>query len=185
MEPSKTSLPLELVDEAEMPGELDRAIRRLLCECFPKDADVYSTTRAWHGSIPTWSVVRRDGEQIVGHVTIFLRTITCGQQPVTVAGVGNFCVAQPWRGTGLSRQLLHRALEEAPRRGTSFGLLFCTPALERLYASFGWTRIDEPITMLDDAGRDAPIPAANIGMFVELGEKAFPPGPIHLRGSDW
>jgi predicted N-acetyltransferase YhbS len=176
---------LEVIPEAEMPEATDQAIRRLLCECFPADAEAFSRSRAWHESAPTFSVVLREGGAVRGHVGIVLRAVRCGQTPVTVAGVQSLCVAPALRGSGLSRELMARAFDEATERGVRFGLLFCVPELDRFYSSMGWSRTDEPATMLDEHGRSAPIPAKNIPMYLELSDDPFPRGPIDLEGRDW
>jgi len=176
---------LELIPEREMPESIDRAIRQLLRQCFPADQEVFATTRAWHGSVPTFSVIHRRRDAVVGHVAIVIRTVRCRSTPVTVAGVESLCVAPSHRKTGLSAALMDRALKEAAKGGIRFGLLFCLPELQRFYGPLGWFRLDRPVTMLDADGREAPIPAKNITMAIQLAEEPFPEGPIHLQGPDW
>ncbi len=53
------------VDEQDMEPALDAAIRQILCICFPREAAVFSQTRAWHGSAPAFSVVLLDGARVV------------------------------------------------------------------------------------------------------------------------
>jgi len=181
---SEPCQPLEVTDEGRLDPAVDRAIRRLLCQCFPADAEHYSIERAWH-STPAFSVVSRDGEQVVGHAGVVVRTIRCGETAATVAGLQNFCVAPQWRRSGLARRVMAAAMDEAARRGIRFGLLFCVPALERYYGSQGWSKLDCPVTMLDEHGQPAPLPAKNIAMQIALAGVPLPPGPIHLHGRDW
>jgi GNAT superfamily N-acetyltransferase len=176
---------LEVLPETDLPVAADQAIRRLLCQCFPADADVFARSRAWHGSAPTYSVLAWQRPRLVGHLGIVVRTIRCGDQQATVAGVQNFCVTPPCRGSGLGRQLMEGAFAEARRRQIAFGLLFCIPELEPLYRSLGWFTLNEPTTMPDDRGRTRPIPAKNVAMAIELGRQPFPAGPVHLQGRDW
>jgi len=210
------------IDEPDMTPEMDASIRRLLCVCFPKDAEAFSQRRAWHDCVPAYSLVAWSGvyhrpmdgvsattppdctpdtaaasapfasaplatelSGVVGHVAIVIREIRCGGASVTVAGVQSLAVAPDFRGTGLSRRLMTEAMDEAKRRGIAFGLLFCVPGLESFYASLGWIRTDEAVTMRDKEGRPVPIPASNIAMFKPLGSTPFPTGPIDLRGRDW
>lgn len=168
-----------------MPGPLDRAMRRLLCQCFPADAQSFGATRAWHGCVPAWTVVVLENEEPVACAAVVERAVTCGGVPMTVAGVGNFCVAPPWRGSGLAQGLMERIHAEARARGMDFGLLFCSPGLEGLYAALGWSRVGWPITALDERGLPGPLPAGNIGMSVALGNRPWPEGPVDLQGRDW
>jgi GNAT superfamily N-acetyltransferase len=185
MSPSEPSYSLEVIDEAQMPPSTDHALRQLLCACFPADARSYAGRRAWHDSVPAYTVVARQAGRIVGHLGIVVRNVVCGNARATVAGVQSFCVAQWCRGTGLSKHLMARALDEALRRGVRFGLLFCVPELERLYRALGWSRTRRPITMLNERGQSVPIPEKNICMLIELADEGFPAGPLHLQGRDW
>jgi predicted N-acetyltransferase YhbS len=175
----------ELIPESDITPNTDADIRALLCDCFPNDAAAFSRSRIWHNSAPSFSVVGRFRGQIAVHVAIVERAIRVGRQKVTVAGVQNLCVAASHRGEGLAATVLTHALEEARRRGLVFGLLFCVPGLEIFYQSLGWSCSGATITMLDEWGRLAPLPGSNIGMHIALAGEAFPPGEIHLEGSDW
>ena len=108
--------PLQLIPEEHMSEAEDRAIRQLLCTCFPADAVAFAQNRAWHDSVPAFSVVCREADAVTGHVAIVVRTIRCGDQPVTVAGVQNMCVTPDRRGTGLAQSLLSRAFEDCSRQ---------------------------------------------------------------------
>lgn len=177
--------PLQLIEEAQMPPATDRAIRRLLCECFPADVGTYARRRAWHDSVPTYTIVSRHEDRIVGHLGIVVRTVLCAEVPATVAGVQSFCIARRHRGTGLARRLMARALDGALHRGIRFGLLFCVPEMEPLYRALGWSKTGRPVVMLDEHGKSAPIPEKNICMLIELGHQRFPSGPLDLQGRDW
>ena len=168
-----------------MPPATDRAIRELLCGCFPSDAEAYARSRAWHDSAPEFTVLARHEDQIVGHLAIVVRSVLCGDLRLTVAGVQSFCVAVGHRGTGLARQLMGRALGEARRRAIPFGLLFCVPELTALYHALGWSRTDRSVVMRDRHGKRVPIPAKNVCMSVRLGDERLPSGPLDLQGRDW
>lgn len=128
--------------------------------------------------------------RVAGHVGIVIREVRCGRtratagKPALVAGIQNLAVAHELRGRGLSQQLMTEAMTEAVRRSVPFGLLFCVPELERLYASLGWRRTDVSVTLIEN-GKRVPIPGKNIAMFKELAGKPFPRGDIDLQGMDW
>lgn len=168
-----------------MPAAEDEAIRQLLCDSFPADRESFARRRAWHNSVPAYTVVGRVDGRIIGHVAVVLRTITSRGVPVRVAGIQGVAIAPEHRGRGLSRQLIAEALDEAASRREPFGLLFCIPELERFYASMGWEKTHQPITMRDEEGHAVSLPHQNIGMFLSLAGESFPPGPLDLEGRDW
>lgn len=179
------ALSLQVVDEGDIGPEVDAAVRRLLCECFPSEADAFSVCRAWHDVRPAFAVFSRRGDKVVGQAAIIERRITCGGEPVRVAGIQALAVAPDWRRRGLAQRLMTAAMQEARRRGMGFGLLFCVPELEGFYARMGWRRIDRPVAMRDAAGRPVPLTAKNISMELALAGAPLPPGPIDLEGRDW
>ena len=163
----------------------DAAIKRLLCECFPPDVEAFTRSRYWHGTGPTYTLIQRDGGDVVGHVGVVRRTVRCGGRPVEIAGIQSLCVVPRMRVTGLSWALMREAMAEARRRGIKFGLLFCVPRLERFYGSLKWVRTDAPMTMDDERGEPVAIPTKNIAMYIQLTGEPFPDGPVHLGGRDW
>ena len=176
---------VEIIDEDQIASELDAAIRRLLCDCFPADMTAFSASRAWNGVHPLYSVICRHRDRIVGQIGIVERLITCGGVPVRIAGVQSLAVVPDWRKSGASQRLMTAAMDDARRRGIRFGLLFCLPGLANFYARLGWRQIERAVTMLDAAGRSVPLTAKNIAMNLPLGDEKFPPGPIDLAGRDW
>jgi GNAT superfamily N-acetyltransferase len=176
---------LSVVTEARMSPPLDARIRAALCACFPADAEVFRHTRAWHGSLPEYSVVLEDAERVTAHVGVVKRAIAVGPVSLMVAGVQNVCAVPEHRGQGLSTQLLESAMAEARRRGLDCGLLFCVAAMAPLYARCGWHDLGERQVMRVEQGRELPIPGKNIAMFYPLRITAFPQGLIHLGGNDW
>jgi predicted N-acetyltransferase YhbS len=183
--PGTHSPTLQIVDEDRVGPELDAAVRRLLCACFPADAESFAARRAWHGVLPIFSVLAWRGDELAGQIGIVERHVTCGGAPVRAAGVQSLAVAPDLRGSGLSQRLMTTAMQEAQRRGIPHGLLFCLPGLEGFYTRLGWRRIDREVTMLDANGRTVPLTAKNIGMELVLAESPLPPGRIDLAGRDW
>jgi predicted N-acetyltransferase YhbS len=174
-----------IVDEREMSPELDAAIRRSLCICFPADAAVFAATRRWHGSAPAFSAVIEDGPEVIAHVGAVDRTVRFGAVPARAAGIQNVLVLPAHRGKGLSDAVMLAVQAEAARRGFDCGLLFCVPRLEKVYARVGWRTIPNDAVRVDDDGAEAPIPGKNISMFLPLRLAAAPPGLLYLGGNDW
>ncbi len=185
MAEDKQTSGLELIEESDMPQEIDAAIKRLLGKCFPSNAEEFSRSRYWHGSAPAYTLIHRQGDEVVGQVGVVLRTIQCGGVSVDIAGIQSLAVSPQIQGTMLAWALMRRSMKEARKRGVPFGLLFCVPSLERLYAAMKWKRIDVVTTMCDEEGRAVPIPGKNIAMVLELAGRPFPEGDIDLQGADW
>jgi GNAT superfamily N-acetyltransferase len=174
-----------IVIESEISSESDLEIRSLLCECFPADAGEFSQQRAWHNSIPAYSVIARDNGILVGQIGIVRREVRVGDCVLPVAGVQNFCVRKSHRGKGLSGDLMRIAMAEAAARAIPFGMLFCLPDLEKIYIPMGWTTIAAVVEMRDEHGNRTALPDKNITMVACLTSKRFPDGPIDLMGRDW
>lgn len=178
-------LSFAVVPENEMTDDLDRAIRNILVACFLKDADHFSNQRWWH-SPHQWSVLALTGDGgIVGVLCVVERTVTVGGSGLTVAGIGNVCTLPEWRGMGIADAVMATALAEAGKRSLDAGLLFCKPALEKVYARMGWKTVDGAVYMEDADGGMTTLPAENIAMSIPVAIEAFPAGDIDLRGRDW
>lgn len=192
---------METLYENEISPELDGRLREFLYQCYlPPDRDAFLTSRAWHGSAPSYTVFEEKDGIVIGHIGIVRRFVQVGQESlesrdgwesrenretVEVAGVQNVAVLPETRGTGLGRLLMARAMDHAAAEGINFGLLFCIPELESYYASMGWVLNPVAVTMDWEGQRGVPIPDKNICMVLELAGLSFPPGCIDLNGADW
>ncbi len=159
-----------------LPEEVDSAVRDLLCECFPSDREVFSHTRYWHGSVPTYSLVYREHNRLIGYIGVVVREIKVNNVFITIAGIQNLAVSAKLRSKGVGRQLMIEAMNEALGHDIQYGLLFCIPELEHFYASLGWIKTREKVMMAD---------VKNITMFKELADGKFPRGNIDIQGRDW
>jgi hypothetical protein len=86
---------------------------------------------------------------------------------------------------GIADAVMAAALAEAGKRSLQAGLLFCKPALEKVYARMGWKAVDGAVYMEDADGGITTLPAENIAMSIPVAIEAFPAGDIDLRGRDW
>lgn len=189
-----------VIDEGDISGDLDKALRKSLVVCFPADREYFHRQSWWH-CVPVYRIIGKDDkDSITAHVAVVERSVTVGRDllKVLVAGVQSFCVLPDHRGTGLSSKMMSIALEEANRRGFDAGLLFCLDQLQTVYDRMGWRKLDTAVYMFDDkACRDLAAPgeprregktfisAENITMFYPLRTRQFPPGDIDLNGTDW
>jgi predicted N-acetyltransferase YhbS len=177
---------VRLVNEQDLPPDLEAAIRQTLVACFPKDTDFFSHSRAWHGSAPTFSAVVLDGKEVIAHLGVVQREVTIGGAPANVAGIQNVAVLPDHRGRGLCRAMLTAAMDEAKQRGLDYGILFCVADSVPLYARCGWKRLfDSPVVRVDLDGMEKPLVEGNLPMWLPLEKGEFPTGEVHLAGNDW
>jgi len=177
---------IEIVKEIEMPDAIDQSVRDGLCRCFPPDREIFSKSRGWHGSMPAWNVIMEDAGKVVAHVGIIDRVIRAGNQKLRVAGIQNVFVLPEYRGHGLSDRIMDACMLEAARLDFDTGLLYCVPALEKVYARCGWKLLPkELIIRIDEHGGEVALPDKNIAMFHPLKVLKFPAGTVHLQGNDW
>ncbi len=174
------------LSEAEINPELDAAIRKSLCLVFPDGISTFSKTRAWHGSVSSWTHCIENKGAVIAHLGVVDRSVLIGEKILRIAGIQGVIVLPEYRKKGLSDHLLAAAMNEAQRRGFDFGLLFCLPALEKVYARCGWHCLSQRnIIRVDDDGTEKPLPQKNIAMEYPLQLNTFPEGDIHLQGNDW
>lgn len=177
---------VRIIDEQELEPDLEAAIRQALVTCFPKDAEFFSRSRAWHGSAPAFSALVSEDDRVIAHLGVVQRRIKVGGTPVEMAGIQNVCVLDEHRGRGLCREMLAAAMAEAKSRGIDFGLLFCVAELVPVYERCGWKRLpDQPVIRVDSDGLEKPLVEGNLPMWLPLGEEGFPRGTVHLGGNDW
>jgi predicted N-acetyltransferase YhbS len=178
---------IRIMPEHAITPTQDRAIRELLCACFPADAASFNRSRGWHASMPLYSILLDNNGILCAHVGVVDRTIRAGNEPVRVAGIQNVGVHPACRGQGLADRIMIAAMNEARTRGFDCGLLYCVPRLEKVYQRTGWITLPgAAITCRDHlTGQTVQIPSKNIAMYHPLKLAAFPAGPIDLQGTDW
>lgn len=176
---------VEIVEESNLDADLDARIRELLRNCFPDWKEIFRNRRTWHSTSPLFSVLARDGDSIVGHIALVVRTITTTWNfRYNVISVQGVCVSPDSRHTGLAHQLLRTALEESAARGFPFAILYCKEPLVPFYVSQGWKLADDSIVMWNQ--RDLPISMrSNCPMYYELGGVSLPEGPLDVHSPSW
>lgn len=176
---------IELLDEHDLDAEMDARIRELLRTCFPDWREIFQQRRTWHSTPPIFSVLARDGDRIVGHIALVVRTITTTWNfRYNVVSVQGVCVLPDARHSGLAHKMLRMALDESARRGFLFAILYCKERLVDFYASQGWKLADDSIVMWNQ--RDLPISMrSNCPMYYELGDVPLPEGPLDVHSPSW
>lgn len=174
-----------ILPENDITDALDRSIKETLVLCFPNDASHFQGQRWWH-SRHQWTASALDmGGRFIAGLCVVERTISVGGKTVKTAGIGNVCTHPDFRGRGIIDRIMALALEEARTRNLEAGLLFCKPALEKVYNRMGWKRLDARVILDDGAGNQIPPKEQDIVMTIPLLVESFPDGPVNLNGRDW
>ncbi len=178
---------VKVLEERDISDEIDKKIKEGLCISFPDSKDFFSTSRYWSGDKPVFSVVGFDGSKVVAHIAVIERDIeveTTGR--LKVFGIQNVFILPELRGQKILDGIMDEVYAEVKKRGYTFGLLFCIPKLEKVYARYGWKKLTgTDIFKLDDNGEKAPFGDKGIAMYYHTGSTGFPPGDINLMGRSW
>ncbi|MDR1484438.1 MAG: GNAT family N-acetyltransferase [Planctomycetaceae bacterium] len=179
------SYKVEVVDESELDLVLDIRIRFLLKLCFPDWSDIFQDKRTWHSTPPLFSVVVRDGDNVIGHIAVVVRTITTTWNfRYSVASIQGVCVDPNFRNCGIAHKMLRAVLDESTRRGFQFAILYCKEHLVSFYLMQGWRLADESVVMWNQ--RDLPIAMrSNCPMYYELSDIKLPEGPLDVHSPSW
>ena len=126
---------------------------------------------------------------MIAHVAVIARDIFVGDDRFRVAGIGNVCVHPSYRGKGMSKKLLEKAMETAAEKGYDFGFLFCKTIIQDIYANLGWRAVAAPdIIRINPSGTEEGFQEwknEDMAMYYPLSQNTFPAGVIHLKGINW
>lgn len=175
----------EIIPESDITPELDKSIRKQLVRCFPESADIFSKTRYYHNSVPSFSVMINRNDTVVAHLGVVRRRITVNGRNYLTAGVQNVFVVPEFRKTGLSDAVLQAAMRQAGSEAFDFGLLFTNDRISKVYARNGWQRAGNDNFYRQVNGELVRKPDESIKMYYPLKVKVFPPGDVYLNGNDW
>ncbi len=67
-----------VINEVDMPADLDAIIRQNLCRAHPAGAATFKETRSWHESYPIFSIILEEAGDVIAHVGVVDRTIAVG-----------------------------------------------------------------------------------------------------------
>jgi len=181
---SADSIVIRTVPEQDVTPELDKAIRNMLVECFPKDAEHFCRQRWWH-SPHQWTTVAFDGSAPVGGICVVERGVSVGGELHQTAGIGNVCTLPGWRKQGIVDRMMVHTLDEAASRGMMLSILFCKPELEKVYSRMGFATVRGIVSIRDANGKTVPKDPKDLTMGQRLDGGSFPTGDIDILGRDW
>jgi predicted GNAT family N-acyltransferase len=130
-----------------------------------------------------WHVLVDVDGQAVTHVGLLQHTVTVGEQPVKVCGVGGVVTALASHGKGYATRAMQYAQAIMHSEwGVDFGLLFCRDQLVPFYERLGWRLVTEPVEIEQPSG---PITSPMNVMVLPCREQTWPAGAVKLNSFPW
>ncbi len=159
----------------DLSPELTDSIRSAYEREFGGDSMVYSN--------PQWYLLGYLQDEFVVQVGVLQRTITIGNKPFLIAGIG-FLITEPQhRGKSLATELMNQAdIFVKDKLELPFSLLTCKPRLETLYSGMGWRAVNCPNVFTQPTGNRS---CGGLIMIKEHGKISWPKGRIDLCGLPW
>lgn len=137
----------------------------------------------YHWDSPEWYVVALLDSILVGRLGIIERGVSVGEYIISVGGVSGVITHREWRGRGIARAVLGRAVEFITSElRAEFALLLCRQEVAPFYARLGWKLTRGATTFLQPTGK---VVYPKLTMVYECGEERWPDGDVDLCGLPW
>ncbi len=115
---------LRLLQEIEVDKKVDREIRGGYCNCFPGKKKIFSESRYFKGTPPSWLVVAECADKIVGHIAIVERNIKICNNDAFIAGIQGVYVLPEYQEQNIFHNMMSLDIEEIQRLKYDYCLLF-------------------------------------------------------------
>lgn len=104
---------------------------------------------------PIGSVLAWHGNEMVGCVSVFKRTITCEGRPVTLGGYGGTCTREDLRGRGTGSRVCGVAMETLHAEGCDIAMLAVDKdgSTNRFYERQGYRVLGRPFEIVTAKGQ--------------------------------
>jgi predicted N-acetyltransferase YhbS len=170
----------EYVREPDVSPELDRELRELISGAFKQPHNAFFQIRRYAQEMPRHRYLFRSrAGRLVAHLAVHDKRLGVADTSVAIGGIAEVCVHEAARGRGLVRQLLTRAHDELRERAVEFAFLFGDP---KIYGSSGYHAVAAPIRSHDPVTGRSVVAPNPLALVKPLGARAWPEGPIDLRG---
>ena len=168
-------LTVEIKPDEDLPSERKAALDRMFESEFGHHSLIYD--------LPSWHTMGILDGNLVGRVGILKRTISLGKELIQLGGVCGVVTAPEFRGRGIGGALVDESVAFIMNSlSLPFALLTCRSELEAFYQRLGWKTVKGPTVF---AQPDGVRTCKGLTMITELGSRAWPEGPIDLRGLPW
>ncbi|SRR5581483_3076307 len=168
---------IEYRADAALSDSENARLRHFLFGCFPYETAFLTRRYIKQAPAHRWLVLDEKGG-IVGHAAVHEKTIGTQNGDLRIGGVAEVCVASPYRGKGVMKELLREIFEWLHGRDVPFAMLFGQP---KVYASSGFQPIDNELAAENSLARHWN-PFCGKAMIKPLAKTPWPRGKIELRG---
>jgi predicted acetyltransferase len=162
----------------DLRGDIASGVHKLLRDAFPDDGpnegDYYRAVGA-----PEVAMVLRDGPSMLGHLGLYTREVTLGNETLEIGMLGGIAVAPDRRRAGHSRALVRRAHEYLTKRQIPFSILFAYEA--QIYRGSGYKLMQNAMHFLEPDGTPRTLVYRG-SMYAELSRKRWPNQLLDLCG---
>lgn len=179
-------LTVEYIPARDMTDRLRAEKHALQVRCF---ADVPAEEIfEYFVAEPIGSVLAWHGDEMVGCVSVFKRTITFAGRPVTLGGYGGTCTREDLRGQGIGSRLCRVAMDTLHAEGCDIAMLAVDPdgSTTRFYERQGYRPLGRPFEIItakgqrvspEDVAMVAPVGSEDVFHDVLAGTKPLFLGP--------
>ncbi len=123
---------LQRIEEFKVSVAQKKAISQLLAECFPG----YPKDRTYYKQLPNFRFLAYEEGKLIGHLAVDHRMIAIDQQPFSIFGVVDICIAPKFRGKQLATTLLDQLEKLGQAHQIDFVLL--TASDHQIYLKNGY-----------------------------------------------
>jgi predicted acetyltransferase len=171
---------LEYVREPDVSPALDRELIELISGCFNQPHNAFFKERRYAQEMPLHRYLLRSAAgRLVAHAAVHEKVVAVAEADVRIGGIAEVCVHESARGRGHVRVLLEQVHRGLADRGVEFAFLFGDSAI---YASSGYRPIPAAIRRFNPATQSVEVAPNPSALVRPLGDRAWPEGPVDLRG---
>jgi aminoglycoside 2'-N-acetyltransferase I len=135
-------------------------------------------------TVPQWSVLVWDQEELVSRVGLITREILSNGETKLIGGIGGVMTHPQKQGKGYASHAMREAARILDSEfSVAFALLFCRPHLVKFYGSLGWKPFEGQVFVEQSQGKIEF--SANGAMVFDVKETAPVQGILDLNGLPW
>jgi predicted acetyltransferase len=171
---------LEYVREPAVSEALNRELIELISGCFTQPHDAFFRERRYAQEMPLHRYLLRSAEgRLMAHLAVHEKVLAVAETDVNVGGLAEVCVHASERRRGHVRRLLEHAHHALRELGIPFAFLFGDA---RIYGSSGYQPITDTVAHFDPVTERVIVAHDPSALVLPLTERAWPRGPVDLRG---
>lgn len=180
----RTNMQIEFVATSQLSDKQQTALTRLRAAAYPTEVLATLPGTAYTWSVPQWSLLLWEQDQLVSHVGVVVRDVDSNGQIKQIGGIGGVMTDSAKQGQGLaSRTMREAAIRLDKDLHVTYALLFCRQELVPFYSRLQWKPFQGQVFVEQSTGTiDF---TANGAMVLDVNEHAPLAGKVDLQGLPW